>query len=99
MSDVHTLSDKVPYVHEKIKQDARETFAVLMGIQADEVPETLVELWWEAQQMANKLQLGEMDVRDMALLVLINRTISDKPSEKNHRQATDKAAKGTSRHQ
>ncbi len=93
MSTVRVLDDGVPYVREKVSQEARETFALLMSVHPSKVPDSLVELWWKAQYMANRLQPGAMDVRHMAILILIDRMGSERAAEKKPQQVTDNVVK------
>ena len=78
----------VPYVNENIRREASETFANLMDVQASEVPKSLVDMWQEVQHMANRLQPGEMDVRQMATLVVLDRRTSGKATEDSRPRAT-----------
>ena len=94
MDAVHMLNEKVPYVHENVSQETRETFAILMGVHPSKVPDSLVEMWWEAQYMANRLQAGSMDVRHMAILILLDRSNGEKAAEKKQQQVAAKAADG-----
>ena len=88
MSSVHTL-----YVEETRQGEVRETFANLMNVQPGEVPDTLLKMWEDAQHMANRLQPGEMEVRNMVMLILIDRFVSANKTEKDVQQTAKNAVK------
>lgn len=82
----------VPYVNETIEYEARSQFAIMMGVHEEDVPNSLLILWAEHKAMVNRLQPGAMDIRQMAILVQLDRVINGEKQQKQGNKSAAKAA-------
>ena len=87
VDSVHVLSP-VPYVDDQVKNDAREEFATLMALSAQEVPDSLIDMWWEVKHMVSRLQPGDIDIQHMAIMVMLDKSNREKAVGQTVRKAS-----------